>query len=408
MKKGLNLSYNLLVLLILYSLFAFSSLKTIGAPVIDGIKGNNLIYLTLTVLLIRLIFMKKNRSNLRVFICIFIVLSYQIISLLFYKNSQSIYSIVLMLLPVFLISTSNEYEGKKFKTFLKLITILSIIYSIFVLLEFFSYDFFSSHFSLNTTASYVTRHATMLGTSITTSYFFVLNIPFEVIASKLLDKNWKKLSYFAIILNVIAIIINQSRICFITLGVYFILYFFHFNKKIKFHYKVIIVLLVIILMAWVLNNNSLSRLYTSYNDSVSTETRVSVLKTGIDEFSKHPLFGSGISKYYKRIWNSNSRFVYINGNLSLVDPHNLFIFVLVEQGIVGFILYGYLLFTVKKEYYNKLDNFLKKNLRILIIGLIIIFCGGSHLINEINFSVLFWIYFTALFSYSISERSENK
>jgi len=406
MKKTTGFTYLLLIFLILYSLFAFSSIKTIGAPIIDGIKGNNMLFLIGIVWLFRFLFMKKTKSNLKVFISIFIAFSFAIISFIFNKNSQSLYAVLIAFLPLLLVSTANEYEGKKFKSFLKIVTLLSIVYSLFVFLEFLSYDFFALKFSLSSTASYVTRHATMLGTSITTSYYFILNIPFEVIAGNMLEKKWKKYTYLSIILSVIAIIISQSRICFITLGVYFVFYFLNFNKNIKLHNKVLIILLVSVLMVWVLNNDQLSRLYQSYGESFSTETRVNVLKIGIDEFSRHPIVGSGIATYYKRLWNSSTRFVVIHNSLSLIDPHNMFIYILVEQGLVGGFLLLILFYNLKKDYYNPLPSFIKKNIKILLIGLIIIFCCGSQLINEINYSVLFWTYFTFLFSYSLCERND--
>lgn len=406
MKINLKISYFLTIFLLIYSLFAFSSIKTMYAPIVDGIKGNNVIYFVFFVFVFRLFLIKKIKSNFKVFIFIFLILIYLLITIIFKNNSQSIYSLLLMIMPIFLVSTSNEYDGKLFVNFLKVITILSLVYSIFVCFEFFAYDFFSNHFSLNPVASYDTRHSTMLGTSITTSYYFILNIPFEVIAYKMLDNRWKKILFVSIALNVLAIILNQSRICFITLFIYLLFYFFSFNKNVKIHYKVLIVIFSLILMIWILNNNNLSRLYTNYGESVSTETRFEVLKIGLDEFYKYPFFGSGISTYYKRLWNVGTRFVYIHNTLSLIDPHNLFIYILVEQGLFGFVLFIMLFSLLRKEYYNYLPDFIKDNLKILMIGLLVIFCGGSHLINEINYSVIFWIYFMFIFSYSIYKRKE--
>ena len=407
MKKNLNFVYFFTIALLIYSLFAFTSIKTIGAPIVDEIRGNNIIYLIAFILLIRLIFIKKRKTNLRIFLCILLLLLYSTITVIFNYNSQSIYSICILFLPILFLSTCNVQEGRKFKRFLKTITIISIIYSIFVCTEFFFYDFFTSHFSINKVASYVTRHSTMLGTSITTSYYFILNIPFEVMASQILEDKWKKYAYVSIFLNVIAIIINQSRICFITLGIYFVYYFIHYNKKVKIKYKVLIIVLISILMIWVLNNSSLNRLYTNYGESVSTQTRINVLKIGIDEFKTHPAFGSGLATYYKRLWKINEKTIRINDYISLIDPHNIYIYILVEQGIIGFAIFFSFIFILKHEYIKNLPKEIISNLWILLIGKLIVFCGGSQLLNEINYSIIFWIYFMFVFSYSMYIGSEK-
>ena len=70
--KKINISNITSVILIIYSLFAFTSFKKIGSPYIDGIQGNNLIYLIPIVLFIKFLTNSEKKINLKIVILFFL------------------------------------------------------------------------------------------------------------------------------------------------------------------------------------------------------------------------------------------------------------------------------------------------------------------------------------------------
>lgn len=405
--KKINISNITSVILIIYSLFAFTSFKKIGSPYIDGIQGNNLIYLIPIVLFIKFLTNSEKKINLKIVILFLIYIIYLLLNLIFNYNSQAFYSIMIIILPMLLITSANKSEGKNVNQIIKVLVSLGLIYSIFIIFEFFFYNIIAQYFNLNTTADYVTRHTTMLGSSITTSYYLLLNIPICFMGFHYFDKKWKKITIITIILSVFSIILEQSRICFVILGIYLILYFLLFGKKVKLSTKILAVLGIIFLLSWVMSNESLSRLYTDYSDNTSTQTRISIIKIGFNEFLNKPILGSGISTYYKRLWHGESRYILINGGLSLIDPHNIYIYILVEQGIMGMMLFVTIFILIIKEYIKYMPKYIRINTYILILGQLLAFYGGSQLINEISYSTIFWNYMLILCSIGLYERSKK-
>ncbi len=111
--------------------------------------------------------------------------------------------------------------------------VFTIFYSLLVIILFFNHGFIISTLQFKNNADYVTRFSTMFGSSISTSYFLLLNVPIGILGYKSLSRRWGLFSLLSSIVAVFAIVLEQSRICFITLGLYIILYNFIYSKKNK-------------------------------------------------------------------------------------------------------------------------------------------------------------------------------
>src|SRR5690606_27005691 len=68
----------------------------------------------------------------------------------------------------------------------------------------------------------------------------------------------------------------------------------------------------------------------------SVSERLTASKLGLYIFSIYPLFGSGIGRYFERIYSD--RYINVEGLTGLIDPHNLYVLILSELGIIGLIV----------------------------------------------------------------------
>jgi len=389
------------IFLICYALFGTAGLKKQFGLSIDGIRFQNLIYIVPIVLLIRAISKQELIVSYSLFWSGTILTLYTAIHSLVLFNSQSVYAALLIIIPYWLLFTTNNKEANGYFIFTKIIIVLCLVYSAYSIAQFFMYNSLVRLIGRGViSADYQTRHSTLLGSSITTSYFFVISIPMMMMGLQFLSERWKKRCIVSIGLSCFSVILLQSRISFVVLAVYFIIYFLKYGKKIRTRYKILVIIAVCALLYWTLTNDSLSRLYTSYLGGESTEMRFRAIETGLHAFQQRPLFGSGLAKYYKRLWDSFSRNINIFGEATLVDPHNMYIFLLDEIGAIGIIIYLIAYYNVYKQICSCNENIIVHNVRVLFIGLGICMFGGSQLVNELPFSVIFHVYMCMLLSVS--------
>lgn len=387
------------LLCIAYPLFAFSSYKNLLAPRIDGIIGNNIVYIILVCYALKLVLSVRTRVNRNFFFLFMIYTLYICFNSIIFNNAQAFYAACFIVFPMAMMLFVNRDDAKNFYSILKIIVVFCLIYALYVIFSFFSYNTIVLLTNKGSVAAnYVTRHSSMLGSSITTSYYFLITIPMLMIGIEKFQGRWRKYSVLTCTAAVMAVVLEQSRISFAILGLYLIVYFFHYGNKIKIRYKVCFMIIILIGLYWILNNESLSRLTSNYLEGASTSSRFSAIHAGLNAFVNKPIFGSGLATYYKRLWNASDRMISLYGNTSLVDPHNVYVMILVEQGIVGFLLYfctfGYAVKLVRKNS----DDIISFNVSVMIMGLLLALMGGSQLINEMNFGLIVWTYLMILVS----------
>lgn len=162
--------------------------------------------------------------------------------------------------------------------------------------------------------------------------------------------------FVTILVNIPAIIFENTRIVWISLFiVFFIIIFLSINKKI---YLLLIFSLLIITSynIFQISPNSINRLQTisSTNSNVQPNyERILMWQSALNMFIEHPITGIGIGNYHKEYVS------HYRSPLSKEDtwhPHNVLLSMLAQSGLIGTI--GYLLLFIYL-YYKSISNYIK-------------------------------------------------
>lgn len=162
--------------------------------------------------------------------------------------------------------------------------------------------------------------------------------------------------FVTILVNIPAIIFENTRIVWISLFiVFFIIIFLSINKKI---YLLLIFSLLIITSynIFQISPNSINRLQTisSTNSNVQQNyERILMWHSALNMFIEHPITGIGIGNYHKEYVS------HYRSPLSKEDtwhPHNVLLSMLAQSGLIGTI--GYLLLFIYL-YYKSISNYIK-------------------------------------------------
>lgn len=380
-------------------MFTPNSIKIVYGPFIDGQYGSNMVFVLPAILIIYGILTGIRYVDRVHFALLGAFSIYTFANTVFFANSQSCYSAFCMVIPMLYMMCVNKSLGSKFEAMVHAIIVIAFVYSIYVIIQFFAQNFLVVLTGFGEIAAdYKTRHSTMLGTSITTTYYFIATIPMIMIGINKAAHTTRLFYIISLITSIFSVLLLQSRIGFLILGFFFVFYFLKYKGHVKLRYKLLVVIGVIVLLFWAYNNESLSRLFSDYSMGVSTESRMNSLTVGLSAFQEKPIFGSGIATFYKRIWTADSRYVSIYGKTSLVDPHNMYVMILVEMGVVGFALFMAVVTSVITMVIRKSSKEIRINSLALFGGLAIALLGGSHMINEIGFSSVIWFYLCILAS----------
>lgn len=196
-----------------------------------------------------------------------------------------------------------------------------------------------------------------------------------------------KLKYLLMFLSIAGIILSFSKTAIIGLFTLFVLEMLRKNFK-KFFVATFIIFFLFSFFSLLLplvSNNLLTR-NPFYSESITN--RLVLAKAAFDTFLKHPLFGVGLNNSIKAYEISGSARVF---PVTLQPVHNIFLLVLTETGLTGFLLFfvGNIYFLVKLTTKNK-----KK----LIIVLILIAFTGlfDHYSLTLNQNILIYLFIYAL------------
>lgn len=401
-KRTITLSVILVVFVLLYILFALKRIKYSFSFQIDGVALTNEIWLFPTVFIFKNVITKHNKISLNKVKNLDINLLLLYIGLLiiiliggFKADSieQYLYSFILVVVPMSFLFFIDLHDINYFDFFVKLLVSLNLVYSILAIISSLNYGFLMELLGNETNYRYYTQYraSLMLGSSITVSYYLNLTLPLCFFMNYTYkEKRLKVLSLVSIILNVAATAILLSRLAFL-ISIWIVMFYFLFvksNELSKFR-KIIYMILSILLLINVLNDFNLSRLFSGFQD-LSTSIRFTAMNLGLYLFKKNPIFGTGLGKYFSRAYLTPN--ILVEDIPGLVDPHNLYIMVLSEIGIIGFVILSLIFFKLIREFKFIENVILKKTAYIIMFVFLIGAIGGSQLFNEISFSTLFWIY----------------
>ncbi len=403
-KKSVNLKEHsiylyLICFIYLYSLFALDRIKSILSFKVDGIPTTNEIWLVLLIVLVIIDKKKIYRYDLYLGICL---LMYMIDVFIGGFNTDSIsqyfLAILLFVIPILLYFSFSNLSSSDVILFFKIAVLVCLIYATFAIILVRKYAFFIQLIGLEG-GQYIyysqSRPRMMLGSSITVSYYFNLTLPlcfYMFYYSK--EKVWRVIAFFSIATNVLATFLLLSRmasLCMIIITLYGILYSIIFRNN-SYRKNIVLFMLFIVVSVYAFQNYDLSRLISTelYKSGVSIQERLRASNLGLYIFSKQPILGSGMGSFFKRAYID--RYITVDGISALIDPHNMYILILSETGLIGFIiLFLFFLILFKRISYIK-ERSLRHTAYLIFFAFLLDAIGGSHLFNEISYSNIFWIY----------------
>lgn len=407
-KKSLEGSSVIICILFLYPLFIFNTIKQFGSPIIDGVKTTNLLWIIPAIILIKVFLNlkkykadKRNGNSIIFFLLLFIVILVGAFNI--ENTEQYILAICIFIEPIGLIFLFDRNNIKDKNFFLKFFVMICLIYSILTIINAVGIANFEFLKSSDYVTSGQSRARLMIGSTISLSNYFVMTVPLLFyMYFTVAEIKWRIISLSSIVLSFIATCFTLSRMGVTSFLIISILCFVMFKgKKLTNTNKLIIFIFICIAGYYLYLNYDISRLF-SFNDA-SISQRGNSLNLALNIFKNNPIFGSGIGRYFLRAYDYN--FINVNGYIGMVDPHNMYALILSELGLSGFIILFTLLVCMLSKFSTIEDQLLKKTAYMTILGVALFSLGGSHIINEINFSMIFWIYIG--FFYIFSSYDEN-
>lgn len=419
LKVRYSITFYMVCALLFYALFALNRIKVIASPSISGYESTNEVWLIPVIHLLILLFQNKLIVSkdkmfftIHIFILVIIILigGFQSINI-----QQYIYAALIFLVPILLFYSTSRLKYFEIQKLIKIIVLINVFYSIFAIILTTNYSFFMNILG-NSTEKYnhysQYRASMMLGSSITVSYFFNISLPLLFLFfNKFALGLWQKITFLSIVLNVMATILLLSRVSsLISFVIVFYYLFLVKNGTINFKKKVILFIGFITVFFFSLSNYDISRIFMGFNlDGNSAFSRFQAVTLGGHIFSKYPLLGSGMGKYYLREYSD--RYITVNGIVGLIDPHNLYILLLSELGLAGFITSLSLFWSMLIKFFKISQKVIRNTAMITLFTIAFNSLGGSHLINEISFSTIFWIimgiYF-AFYRFTVNDSYERR
>jgi O-antigen ligase len=325
--------------------------------------------------------------------------------------SQYFYALISFLVPLLVFLGVSQQEARYYGKLFKIFTVTTIVYSLIVIITTFYYNKIMS--LLGNEGGIVistgqNRVSTMIGSSIATSIYFNLNLPIQIyILFNSESKIWKRIGLISIILNIVATILLLSRLSVLVMVVTLssLIFFYKLNKYNLFK-KIAFILITLISVLWIYHNSdiNISRIFMGLTDQ-SAKLRIDSAKLALDIFYEYPIFGSGMGRYFTRLYSDSM--IFFNGKTGLVDPHNMYLLILSELGLIGFIFFLILTLLV----FKLLSKIKEKNLKLtsyfIFIVLLLNSFGGSHLFFNVSLSVVFWYYLGIFIAVSYYQSENN-
>lgn len=397
----------------LYPLLALDRIKKIFSFKIEGFSTTNEIWIIPLVCLLLYLFGKttENKKNLFFLLCLYaymliiVIGGFNVVSI-----QQYVYAVLLFIVPTLLFFALSNISKDTIGFLLKLFVFTCLAYSVFAIILTINYAYFMSLVGNPVDYRYYNQYraSMMLGSSIAVSYYFNLTLPFcFYVFFNSNKRKWKMIASLAIAANIMATFLLLSRaafLCTIMISLFYLLYMkggkYGLRKKAAFIFIAILVIVYSIL------NYDLSRLMNLNLKEDSVALRFSSGELGLYIFTKYPLFGSGMARHFHRVYMN--RYLNINGLSGLIDPHNMYILIMSELGIIGFLITIILFIGLFKRFSKIRDKSLRQTAHIMLFAFLFDAMGGSHLFNEISYATIFWIYMGLLNSIAIKDLNESK
>ena len=387
-------STKLLVLLMVYCLFALWRIKAVGAPVVDGLVASNVPLLTGAVLVVAMVSEARRWSRYSAAQ----VASYLLLGVLGLTgclqagiDAQSLYALAAMLIPL-AVGVFYRGESGDFALVLRVCALLGVLYAVFTIVAVFDYSGLLRVVGITPAGDYGQHRASLpLGSSITVSYY--LNICLVIVLYLYLKTGNTRgrlgwLASCAAICAAITLELSRSSVaCMVlTLVLYATLSPRGARRPLLLVYLAIGASLVYVALT-----SDVSRLVDSFFGSSglgeSGESRGSAASLGLHLFASSPLFGTGVGECFPRVWSGDNRLV-IDGVAGLVDPHSGLVLLLSELGLVGTFLYFVVFGTLVVEIWSVPERACRAAGLTVAAVVAINSLYGSQIVNEPAYAVI--------------------
>ncbi|MCP4800052.1 MAG: O-antigen ligase family protein [bacterium] len=228
-----------------------------------------------------------------------------------------------------------------------------------------------------------------IGSTITTGFLVLLahGLSFHKYIS---HKN--RIDGFIALLTACALIFTVSRSVVLSLIAFYLSYVLISKKRMRvFSITIVMVVAVIALAGFMVTQGyNFDRLMGT--DDFSTYVRYSSAQASLDQVLSKPVLGGGPGLVYSEIRINNQdkiKYKTINGKLTVMEPHNGFLLIASEHGLLGLsvccMLFWWMWLSYKREARVDSDLF-----RSLLFASCCFFLTNSDLVINSQFSVIYW------------------
>ena len=391
--KKMCMDYKIYLILLIYCLFVFSSIKNKLMPRVDGIATNNVIIVTFLVfcIILRMHNFKVSKKQF----CIYAIFCFFTLAtgLLKVDNiPQFCYAFFQFFIPLLLLLIDSSQSRESFFSIIKIVNFIMVIYALLSI--YVSLTFPEVYQNYGNTVGGLSRIPMPIGSSITLSYYMNISLPFALLLFlKESTKKGKIWYLFSTVVNISITCMQMSRSAAIT-SLVIVMYFIFFIKDTNSSKRKIILFITLLISAFYLFSKfDLSRLTISVfgNASGFDDARYNALDLSAHLFSNNVILGTGFGAYFHRAWLGNNHII-VDGVSGLIDPHNAFLLLLSEGGVVGFTLFFLLIWMKVKDVIRIEDCVIRRTGYLLFVALILNALAGSQIVNEINYICISFIY----------------
>lgn len=363
------LAFSIIFILIgILSIINYTSLSNLG--------GINLGYFRVPLLIVGFLFVFTKlpskysqvfKNNIDVFV--FILWNFLICLFALDQKNSLLYAIWLFLSLVFLLDYLYSFPSKE-----KAIKIITnnylIIFLVPIALSISSFLGFESNTSRFMGAFHL-RHIVAWAAAILISALVSLMI------NGYLSKRFQvpRIAAFVLagLLSLQFIVLSGTRSAFLAVLVIFLFFLFYYRRKILLHPSNILAMLLFLagVYFYAENISNLKIVQARYqktlreSQTVEDNTRAMLFNAYFEYVRKNPIVGTGLA-------NSAAVFRYISYDGKEMGPHNTYLAILTESGVVGFMIFLVILFRSVKLLFNSNDYDFKMSVILLSICPLII------------------------------------
>ncbi len=289
---------------------------------------------------------------------------------------------------VILFLTAENQKEEAYALSIKSMVAICLVISIFMIYEFFIGENFiysrmvrsvyiGKNFSYNNRAFGIFYHPTIAGA------FLTMIFPF--IALFLSDKGNKARLIFghvAFIVISIAVFLTFSKMAWIILGGMYLWYLRHKGIYVE---RLILIVFSILALTFFVKINVFKHQFSPDFMVIAVGYRLKSLFIAMDMIKQHPIMGLGLDHFRLLYLNYCSE---PNVPYHLRIPDNMYLTILTETGLIGFISFITFILVLIKKAINKLKNIESGSKKLLVETIFVSI--ASVLIHNLSYDSFYW------------------